>query len=263
MKVRVLFDSWEFEGAALFFDKDGTLTDLRHQYINLMEKRLERLSVISPFDKAETRRAIGLAGGYDKKTKTISPVGLLATGTRTETVAAAAKALAEQGMAMDKALKIVKQAFLEADQELSLVDLIKPADGLFQVLSSLYLRGLVIACLTNDESERTEKILHLLGVKSFFHLVICGNEVVCPKPDSEMFYQACNCLGVLPSQVAYVGDSMVDIAMARSAGAGGVVGILGGAGERDVLQVEADVVIPDLKAISVRADSPFGRRAMN
>jgi phosphoglycolate phosphatase len=248
-----LFDSWEFEGAALFFDKDGTLTDLRYQYINLMEKRLDRLSALCPFDKVEIRRAIGLAVGYEEETETISSEGPLATATRAETMAMTAKVFCKRGMAMDRALEISERAFLEADQELSLADLIKPAEGLIPVLSSLYQSGLIIACLTNDENERTRKILQFLGADSFFHLVLCANEVTRPKPDPEMFHQACTRLSIFPSQVAYVGDSVLDMVMARFAGAGGVVGILGGACGRDVLQEKADVVIPDLKAISVQA----------
>jgi len=250
--LRVLFDSWEFEGAALFFDKDGTLTDLRHQYTNLMQKRLDRLSGLWPFDKVEVRRAIGLAVGYEEETKTISAGGLLATATRAETMAATARVFCERGMAMDRALEISERAFLEADQELSLADLIKPAEGLIPVLSSLYQSGLIIACLTNDEQKRTRKIVHFLGRNSFFHLVLCGNEVTHPKPDPEMFHQACSRLGLPPSQVAYVGDSVPDMVMARSGEAGGVVGILGGACGRDVLREIADVVIPDLKAISAQ-----------
>ena len=249
--MRVLFDSWEFEGAALFFDKDGTLTDLRHQYINLMEKRLERLSVISPFDRVEIRRAIGLAAGYDEKTKTISPAGPLATGTRTETVAAAAKALSKHGMAMDKALKIAKQAFLEADQELSLADLIKPADGLIPVLSSLYLHGLIIACLTNDEHRRAQSILEFLKIATFFQLILGGDEVNRPKPDPEMIEVACQSLGLLPEQTVYIGDTVADMIMAKKVGAGLAVGVLGGAANESLLSAEADIVIPNLEAISI------------
>jgi hypothetical protein len=40
--------------------------------------------------------------------------------------------------------------------------------------------------------------------------------------------------------------------MARSAGAGVVVGILGGASSGDILWEKADVVIPNLRAIGVQ-----------
>lgn len=249
--MRILFDSWEFEGAAIFFDKDGTLVDLQHQYTALMEKRLERLVALCPVDEPGIRRAIGLAVGYDEENRQLSPSGPLAMATRAETMEVVAKVFTDRGMSTEKALEIAQRAFLEADQELSLADLIKPAEGLRPVLSSLYRSGLTLACLTNDEYERTRKILRLLGVVDFFHLVVCGNEVTHPKPDPEMFHQACRRLSLSPAQVAYIGDSDLDMDMARSGKAGGVIGILGGACGREVLERKADVVIPNLKAISV------------
>lgn len=258
--MRVLFDSWKFEGAAIFFDKDGTLVDLRHQYTALMEKRLERLVALCPVDEPGVRRAIGLAVGYDEEKRQLSPSGPLAMATRAETMEVVAKVFTDRGMSTEKALEIAQRAFLEADQELSLADLIKPAEGLKPVLSSLYRSGLTLACLTNDEYERTRKILRLLGVVDFFHLVVCGNEVTHPKPDPEMFHRACCRLGILPSKVAYIGDSIWDMNMARSAGAGVVVGILGGASRGDILREKADVVIPNLRAIGIQSDGKILRK---
>ena len=249
--MRMCFDSWEFEGKALFFDKDGTLTDLRHQYSTLMEKRLDRLLALCPVDKAGIRRAIGLAVGYDEETKILSAAGPLATGTREETMAAAAKMFCDRGMPLNGAQKITEQAFAEADRELNLASLVRPVEDLFPALSSLSQTGLILACLTNDERERTRKILRLLGVDSFFSLIVGGDEVTRPKPDPEMFHRACDRLRVHPSRVAYVGDSLVDVALARSGGAGAVVGILGGACGREILQEKADVVISGLKSITV------------
>ncbi len=248
--MRILFDAFEFEGKALFFDKDGTLTDLRHQYTTLMEKRLDRLMALCPLEKSGIRRAIGLAVGYDEKTKTLSPAGPLAIARREETMAATVNVFCQRGMDLKEALEIAKQAFREADQELCLADLIRPVEGLIPTLSVLS-RDFTLACVTNDDHERTRDILRLFGADSFFHLILGGNEVTRPKPDPEMFHQACSRLGVVPSHVAYVGDSMLDMGMARNGGAGAVVGILGGACGREILQENADVVISGLEAITL------------
>jgi phosphoglycolate phosphatase-like HAD superfamily hydrolase len=90
-----------------------------------------------------------------------------------------------------------------------------------------------------------------LEISTFFQLILGGDEVNRPKPDPEMIESACKQLTLFPHQIVYIGDSVADMIMAKKAGAGLAVGVLGGASDQSLLSPEADVVIPNLRAISV------------
>jgi phosphoglycolate phosphatase len=62
------------------------------------------------------------------------------------------------------------------------------------------------------------------------------------KPAPDPVFAMCQALGTEPSHVAVVGDSPADVAMARAAGAGLVVGVLSGVGTAADL-AEADHVL--------------------
>ena len=66
-----------------------------------------------------------------------------------------------------------------------------------------------------------------------------------------MIEAACQRLRLLPHQIVYIGDTVTDMIMAKKAGAGLAVGVLGGAANESLLAAVADVVIPNLEAISV------------
>ena len=75
-------------------------------------------------------------------------------------------------------------------------------------------------------------------------LAIRGAVAVDPAPDA--FLHLCGLLGVAPERTAMVGDSLMDLQMARAAGAGRVIGVLSGVGVRAELEPLADVVIPSI-----------------
>ena len=62
------------------------------------------------------------------------------------------------------------------------------------------------------------------------------------KPAPDPVFAVCQALGSEPPRVAVVGDSPADLAMARAAGAGLVVGVLSGVGTAADLAA-ADVVL--------------------
>jgi phosphoglycolate phosphatase len=73
-----------------------------------------------------------------------------------------------------------------------------------------------------------------------------------PKPDPEIFQKACQQLSLNPRRVAFFGDTVSDMTMAKKAGAGLAVGILaGGISTRSLLQEAAHIVIDNLKDVSI------------
>ena len=64
-----------------------------------------------------------------------------------------------------------------------------------------------------------------------------------------MLQAFCNATGHAPGAVVMVGDTPHDLEMGRRAGAGLLVGVLTGTGERTDLLPLADVVLPSLAAL--------------
>ncbi len=249
--MRIFFDSVAFEARALFFDKDGTLVDLHHQYATLMDKRVEKILARYPKEGEELRRGLCRAVGYDPDSRKIAPIGPLAVTTREQTLQVVADFLLQRSVPLERAKNIARESFDLADLELRLDVLIRPMEGLYPLLQVLQGKNALIACLTNDEHRRAQAVLEFLRVADFFHLILGGDEVSRPKPDPEMVAKACEQLNIPARRIAYIGDTVADMKMAKKAGAGLAVGVLGGAADRPLLSAEADVVIPNLSAISI------------
>jgi len=203
------------EASGIFFDKDGTLVDLQHQYGQLMDRRLscirKRLGQEPHAVLAQISRAIG----YDPGTRRVDPAGLLAQSSRVRTMGIVSGVIEGRGYARDAAREMVHGAFEEADQALSLDVLTRPVDGALQLVSSLKDYGIPLACLTNDERRRTEAALTLLGMRSYFDLIVGADDVEYPKPHPHMFLKACRSLALKPREVVMVGDTSADVEMAR------------------------------------------------
>jgi phosphoglycolate phosphatase len=215
-----------------------------------MEKRMEKILVRFPQEDG-FRRALGRAVGYDVDARRIAPGGPLAVATREQTQKIVIDFLSRQGIPQERAEGVVRESFHLADLEIRLDELIRPMDGLPSLLRAFKDKRVSIACLTNDEHRRARAILEFLNIADFFQLIMGGDEVKHPKPDPEMIESACKRLRLVPRQIAYIGDTVTDMIMAKTAGAGLAVGVLGGAASESLLAGEADVVIPNLEAISV------------
>jgi phosphoglycolate phosphatase len=78
-----------------------------------------------------------------------------------------------------------------------------------ETLKALGRRGLAI--VTNKPMAHTEKTLKVLGLDSFFPVVLGGDSLATRKPDPGPILEALRRLGVSPDQALMVGDSPMDI----------------------------------------------------
>ena len=96
--------------------------------------------------------------------------------------------------------------------------------------------------MTTDDRAPTDATLRALGVREAVGAMVCGDDGFPMKPEPDPVFALCQALQTEPPRVAVVGDSPADLAMARAAGAGLVVGVLSGVGTATDLAA-ADVVI--------------------
>ncbi len=92
-------------------------------------------------------------------------------------------------------------------------------NGVPQALQQLRERGLKLACVTNKPREFTLPLLEKVGLAGDFDAVVAGDEVAEKKPHPALLLEACRRLGVRPTEVTLIGDSVNDAQAARAAGA--------------------------------------------
>jgi phosphoglycolate phosphatase len=220
---------------AVVFDKDGTLED-SHSFL-----RQFAIEVAHQLDreidglKDPLLKSFGVSGGR------LDPNGLMAVGSRFENEIATATHIAQNGKDWVEARIIAHHAF-ERAEAIGRESTIFP--GCYEVISKLYEAGLKLAVLS---SARTQNILSFLEEHRLTHFisVIQGSDQGLSKPDPACFHLVCEKLSVRRENALMVGDSQMDIQMAKRAGAAGVVGICWGNPLSPTL-VGADVAIGHL-----------------
>ncbi len=75
------------------------------------------------------------------------------------------------------------------------------------------------------------------------------------KPDPGMVHGFCARTGLVPAEVAVIGDNLHDLEMGRRGGVGLVVGVLTGTGERAELTAHADHVLDGIRDLEALLDS--------
>ncbi|WP_017659405.1 HAD family hydrolase [Baaleninema simplex] len=228
---------------AVVFDKDGTLEDSQEFLRILGIQRARRLDAQIPGAGESTLIAYGIDGD------TLDPTGLLAIGSRHENLIAAAAFVAETGRGWMESLKVAQQAFEEADRTLGKPQSSPLFVGSLDVLQHLAEAGLKLGILSADTTEGVERFVNEHQLDRYIS-VRMGVDRGPSKPDPVLFANACDALGVNPQNALMVGDSPLDIEMARKAGAAGAIGICWGTPEAAHLEA-ADVAIARLDDIRV------------
>lgn len=86
------------------------------------------------------------------------------------------------------------------------------------VLTELKKRECKLGLITNSPKETAEIILKHVGLLHFFDIVICGDQIMKPKPAPDGILEACRHLGIRPRETIYTGDNVQDIVAGKAAG---------------------------------------------
>lgn len=99
-----------------------------------------------------------------------------------------------------------------------------------EMIEKIYGHGMHWAVITNTPLELAEQILASSGLEP--QLVFSPNQILRPKPASDLLYAACSTLSLSPAEVCFVGDTNNDCQAALAAGIDfvgyGDIGSLGG-----------------------------------
>ena len=230
---------------AIIFDKDGTLADSESFLRELAMKRAALISEQIPGLYETLLTAFGVTPQY------IDPTGLMAVGSHQENLIVSAGYIAQTGKkSWFDSLTISSQCFAAAQASMPTRSSISPLfTGSLDILQTISKARIKIAILSADTTQGVKDFVTNHQLSHYIDLMM-GVDGALSKPDPRLFLNACAQLEVNPQNTLMIGDSQGDIAMAKNAHAGGVIGIYWNCPEASHLQ-SADVVICDLAELSI------------
>ena len=92
-------------------------------------------------------------------------------------------------------------------------------EGVEEAIDHARSLGWRVGVFTGKGRRSAEFTLAELGLRDRVEHIVSGDDVGRPKPDPEGLHQAATALGVEPARILFAGDSPVDVAAARDAGA--------------------------------------------
>lgn len=216
----------------LLFDKDGTLLDYRRTWVPINRE----LATLAAGGDAELRDAILRAGGHDPDTDIVAPGSIFAAAGLAEITATMAEVLGPR--APGDLSRLVEATFRDGGQRHSVL-----IDGVAAALVHYSRLGFRLGIATNDTEAGIASSLGRHGVLEMFEFGAGCDSGHGVKPEPGMVHAFADAIGVSVAEVAVIGDSIHDLATARSAGAGLAIGVLSGTSGRDDLAELADAII--------------------
>ncbi|MGO0059612.1 HAD family hydrolase [Brevibacillus fluminis] len=232
----------------ILFDKDGTLLDFHPFFVPLAKQLVERflhehgLAAHAMLEE-KLLRAIGLNGNQ------VDPKGILASGTSEDIYAAFCQQLEHDKVDPNQIENLetwITQTIYHLTQS-NTQHIIPTADlqKLFQQLRSL---GIKVGIATADDWESTIACLEELGVKHYFDFIGTSDHYQ-KKPDPSMLEAFCEKTQLKATEVAVVGDTTVDLLLAKNGSAALAVGVLSGVSGSDELRELADILLTSVGEI--------------
>lgn len=220
--------------AAILFDKDGTLIDFDGTW---GPATYEVMRALAKGDEAALLRQAE-ALHFSLETRRFMITSPLIAGSSASYGSLWGEALGRSDL---DALKREIDALTAIESLKSLAPIGRPSD----VLRALKARGLRLGLATNDSEASARRQAAALGLAELLDFVAGYDSGHGGKPEPGMALAFARHVGVAPSAVAMVGDTLHDLRSARAAGALAVAVLTGPAALADLAD-EADHVLDDI-----------------
>jgi phosphoglycolate phosphatase-like HAD superfamily hydrolase len=231
-----------FKPQAIIFDKDGTLIEFDAMWGNWTLQLAERVQSAVGLD---VRHALCGCYGYDIARCEILPDGKLTCTPMWRLRELLVEVVASSGITLPEASYIVEHAWHVPDP----VTLARPFTDIPKLFTNIHKLGIKIAIATSDERDSTCAMLEAFRVQDLITTMVCADDGINAKPAPDMVTTICQRMDVHPGDVMVIGDTAADLQMARSAGAGYVVGVLSGVGSLANLTPLADILIDTIDTL--------------
>ncbi len=257
----VVINEREYEIELFVFDKDGLMFESRQFWIELAQSRVKAMYRNYPDVSHELVeqwiRFVGgscrLEHGYLKVTD-MDPMGIFAVAPVPEEIVVASAFFYEH-LNLDWVLarKMAEDVFAVSYELFQLEKALKPRKGFPQILKRLRSAGIPYGIATSDTKERAKESLDLFDDYGFVDFTVTVDDVQKGKPNPDMLQLIQKQTGVPMEKIAMVGDSLVDVKMAKAAGAIGI-GIPEREKMRQCMQEIADEIVLSLDDIQIKGE---------
>jgi phosphoglycolate phosphatase len=232
---------------AVGFDKDGTLFDSVKFWSYIDQIRKASFLEIAGSEAVEDwEQTMGFV-----QPEAVDHNGVLAVATLAEEIILIAGLLYKRKKwPWIECKKKSVDIFQNADKVMQLEEAFQRYEGVPDVFHLLNQHQIHTGILTSDSLSRTERLMMMLGVKDLLKFIITPELVTHGKPNPEMVQRACSLLSISASEFMVVGDSVVDMIMAKEAGSI-AVGLVTYEGSEAVLSQYADIIIHSITDIGI------------
>ena len=237
------------------FDKDGTLVDFDRLWAGklIAAVRAVTRATADPSARQPLEQALCATLGIDAANMRVIPESPLAVATLPKLTIACAVVLHQQGQPWHQAETLARERFQPVIEQPPQPEDLAPIGDLVRLMTSLTEAGCRIAIFTSDDRRATEVSLPLLGIEGFIASMVCGDDALPGKPSGEGLLHLSRTLGVDPSRMLMIGDSVTDMRAAKAAGVGWRIAVTSGTGEPAALALAADTVVPTIQALGPAA----------
>ncbi len=230
----------------IIFDKDGTLIDYYSVWAPVFRNSTDMiLDRVGRSGDEELRRNILLLLGIDDHG--VYPKGLVFDSSSTLMLVKMWIFAKKWNISFRKLFRAFKEGYNGSREMLkdSIINA-KPTGDVKRLFSRLKDAGYKIGLATSDNLESTELCLKILDIRDYFDFISTYDDHYRKKPHPESFNAFCDAFSLRPSEVAVVGDAVVDLHYGRKAKSGYNVAVLTGSGDYRRLSRKADAVYADL-----------------
>lgn len=235
------------------FDKDGLLFQSKPFWQELANARISAAQKLMPGELINGwMNVMGVdcrEDGKSLRAGEIDPLGVFAVASPDEEITITSVYIAERmRVKWIEARRISRQIFDEADSLIDLAKALVPRKGFPEIFQRLRRAGVPYGIATSDTYDRACRSVKMFDDFSKIAFVVTPSDVKQGKPAADMLLHISGLTGITPRHITMVGDSFVDVAMAKNAGAMGI-----GVPENDEMaarmEASADIIVSGLDKI--------------
>ena len=239
----------------ILFDKDGTIIDFYTLWLPVIERvagdiieQLTELEIETDRKKAAVLNdnMMDIFGVCTEKEE-IDPDGNLAQATVIRCARELADYLLESDVLLNgdenELVDEITDIMEESAGGVEFTENLKETADLDFLFSELKSEGFYVGLATADSRPSTLTILEELELTDYFDYIACGDDEKPDKPDPTVVENFCDKFALSPGEVAFVGDTPVDMQTASNADVGLIAGVLCGVGQEEDLKDKADVIM--------------------
>ncbi len=256
---RVILNGKSYDIRLFVFDKDGLMFQSKPFWIALAQSRINAMKKFYPdVSKVFAEKWMKLLGVECEwkegilKVKDMDPMGIFAIASVPEEMTVTAAFLAEHlDLSWIEARKVTEKIFDSGEEFFDLRNALIPRKGFPCILRRLRKASLPYGIATSDTKERAKQSIEMFDDYSKVRFVVTIEDVERGKPNPEMLERIQAMTQIPMENIAMVGDSLVDVQMAKYAGAIGI-GIPEHEDMKEKMIGVADEIISDLDCIAIR-----------